>query len=69
MENVPGEELFKVWHKTVIMKEHYKKTWGETIKDLTFAQKNKTGRFVEICNRFYNKICTPERDVYTGDMM
>ena len=63
VENVPGEELFKIWNKTMLMNKYYKQTWGDLIENLTVAQKNEPGKFKEIHTRFYNKICMPHRDV------
>ena len=56
VENVPGEELFKVWNETVIMNKYYKQTWGDLIENLTVDQKNELGKFKEVHTRFYNRI-------------
>ena len=69
MDNIPGEERFKVWQETVLMKDHYKQIWAQLTQGLTIEQKNKPGMFREICTRFYNKICAPETDVYAGEVM
>ena len=68
-ENIPGKECFKVWYKSVLMASNYKQIWDELTKNLTVEQKNAPGRFAEVHTMFYNKICAPDRDVYTGDVM
>ena len=68
-DNIPGEERFKVWHKSVIMTKTYKQIWEELTKNDTFAPNNEPGKLTDIRIMFYNKICAPDRDVYAGDVM
>ena len=51
------------------MTSTYKQIWDELIENLTVTQKNEPGRFREICNIFYNKICAPDRVIHAGDVM
>ena len=56
IEHIPGEDLFKVCNKSVLLNSTYRQMWGELTAGLTVEQKNKPRRFREIRNQFYNRM-------------
>ena len=41
IENVPGEDLFKVWNESIMLNSNYRQMWGELMAGITTVHKKK----------------------------